>query len=59
MQTTTNNVPVAPMAAKTGYQPRFERPVYRMKATESINDLCLFEEYGYETGDFTDALLLD
>ena len=59
MQTSTNTVSAAQMAVKTGFQPRQEQPVYRIRATESIEDLCRFDDDGFEAGDWTDALLLD
>ena len=61
MQTTTQTVSVITNTVSARYQPRSEQPVYRIKATESIEDLCRLneDEDGFETGDFTDALLLD
>ena len=50
-----------PFKAKAAPVVRAQRkaPALRVKATESLEALFKLDEFAYETGDFTDALLCE
>ena len=52
---------VYPFKAKAVPVVRVQRkaPALRVKATESLEALFKLDEFAYETGDFTDALLCE